>query len=96
VPHDRLTRQIKTAELLSSLGAGILGGGVFLLFADRLAPYAAYTVVIGIAAHSVGMYRKHQLEARSSINTAWWSAALYWGCWAALAGSIALLVARSI
>lgn len=82
---------IKRAELLSGLGAGVLGAGLALLVPQLLAPYAAWLLVSGVVAHGVGMTLKHRLERAVRVEAPWerW---LFWGCWAILA-AIAVAVA---
>ena len=55
----------KRAELLSSVGAGVLGAGIALLLAKALAPYAVAILLIGLGAHAYGMFEKHQLERQA-------------------------------
>src|SRR3989304_4015582 len=57
--------RIKRAELLSSIGAGVLGGGIALLLAKFLAPYAIPILLLGLISHAIGMSRKHGLEQQS-------------------------------
>jgi len=44
--------QTKRAELLSSVGTGVLGGGLALLFAEILKGYALVTLIVGLAMHA--------------------------------------------
>jgi len=53
--------RVKKAELLSSLGAGVLGAGIALLLPNQLAPYAILILLLGLVSHAVGMSQKHQL-----------------------------------
>jgi hypothetical protein len=76
--------QMKRAELLSSLGAGVLGAGIALLLANLLANYAIPILLLGIVAHMVGMSQKHALEQQGNTSV-WWVEGLYWFCWLALA-----------
>ncbi len=76
---------IKRAELLSSLGAGVLGAGIALLLANILANYAIPILLLGLVAHTVGMSRKHSLEQQVNQTRVWWVEGLYWFCWLALA-----------
>lgn len=68
----------KKAELLSSVGAGVLGAGIALLFANLLAPYAVAILLVGLLAHSWGMFQKHWLEKQAESVRLWWAEALYW------------------
>ncbi len=86
--------QIKRAELLSSLGAGILGAGIALLLLRLLAPYAIPILLLGLISHSVGMSRKHKFERQGASARIWWAEALYWFCWIALAALLIFVIIR--
>ncbi len=86
--------RIKKAELLSSIGAGVLGAGIALLLARIIAPYAIPILLLGLAAHSIGMFQKHQLEGQGEHIRIWWIEALYWFCWLALAALLIFIVVR--
>ena len=92
-PHGLNVRSIKRAELTSSVGAGILGGGLGVLTARWLQPSAIPILAVGIAMHAWGMYDKHRLEA-GELRSLWWSALLYWVCWVILVALIVLVVVR--
>ncbi len=83
---------LKRAELLSSVGAGVLGAGLALFFTDTLGPHKLAILIFGLVAHAVGMFRKHQLERQNSIIRVWWSEALYWICWLGLVGLLLIIV----
>jgi hypothetical protein len=87
--HTTITKEntgpIKRAELLSSLGAGVLGAGIALLLAKFLAYYAIPIILLGLVSHTIGMSRKHSLEQQGSQTRVWWVEGLYWFCWLALA-----------
>jgi hypothetical protein len=86
--HERL----KELELLGGLGGALLGGGVALLFAQWLRPYALPAVIVGIVAHGWAMYQKHRLErADTNVKPPTWETAAYWGCWL-LIGALALYI----
>jgi membrane-bound ClpP family serine protease len=74
----------KRAELLSSVGAGVLGGGLVLLFAEALKPYATAILLVGLGTHAWGMFQKHQIERRGQNVAVWWAEVLYWFCWLVL------------
>lgn len=93
---DQPIAQIKRAELLSSIGAGVLGAGIALLWASILAPYAVPILLLGLLAHAGGMYKKHQLERHGESTRIWWVEALYWLCWLGLAGLLIFILVRSI
>lgn len=86
--------RIKKAELLSSIGAGVLGAGIALLLATSLAPYAISTLLLGLLSHAVGMFQKHGLEQQGEVVRIWWVDALYWFCWVALAALLLFIVVR--
>ena len=78
----------KKAELLASVGAGVLGAGIALLFATVLAPFAVAILAAGLLAHAWGMYQKHLLERHAVLAKVWWAEMLYWFCWLALAALV--------
>lgn len=88
------TARVKKAELLSSLGAGILGAGIALLLPNQLAPYAIAILLLGLISRAVGMFQKHGLEQQGEVRRVWWAEALYWLCWLALAALLLLIVIR--
>ncbi|MCK6584747.1 MAG: hypothetical protein L6Q49_16760 [Anaerolineales bacterium] len=90
---EHLSR-IKKAELLSSVGAGVLGGGITLLLAKFLTPYAIPILLIGLISHTAGMSRKHGLEGQSQTVRLGWAEALYWSCWLALIGLLIFILVR--
>lgn len=90
---EQLSR-IKRAELLSSIGAGVLGGGIALLLAKFLAPYSIPILLLGLISHAAGMSRKHGLEGQSQSVRLGWAEALYWFCWLALAALLIFIVVR--
>lgn len=85
----------KRAELLSTVGAGVLGAGLALLIAEQLAPYAVAILIVGLAAHAWGMLWKHQLESQAATARLWWAELLYWSCWVALAVLVVVIAVRS-
>jgi polyferredoxin len=87
---------MKRAELLSTLGAGVLGFGIALLLPNLLAGYAFPVLVIGILAHVVGMYQMRSLEQEANRPRAAWMDALYWFCWLILAALFVYLGVRAI
>ena len=86
--------RIKKAELLSSMGAGVLGAGIALLLPYQLAPYALPILLLGLISHAVGMSQKHGLEQQGKLVRVWWAEALYWSCWLALAVLLVFIVIR--
>ena len=86
--------RVKRAELLSSLGAGVLGAGLALLLPNQLAPYAIPILLLGLISHAVGMSQKHGLEQKGEVARVWWAEALYWLCWLALGALFVFIVIR--
>lgn len=80
----RASSQLKRAEVLSGVGAGVLGAGLALLFAHALAPYAVPLLLVGLLSHGWGMYAKHRLEAAEGVGVPRWAAWLYGACWVLL------------
>lgn len=76
---------VKAAEIASGLGAVVLGMGMALVLPEQLRDHAGLFLVVGVGVHGVGMSLKYRLDMRSGTPR-WWDRALFWGCWAALAG----------
>ena len=83
----RASSRLKRAELLSGVGAGVLGAGLALLFARPLERYAVPLLLLGLISHGWGMYAKHRLEVADGVELPPWAAWLYWGCWVLLVGA---------
>ena len=94
-PSEHIAR-VKRAELLSSLGAGVLGAGIVLLLPNQLAPYAIPILLVGLISHAVGMSQKYGLEQQGEVVRVWWAEVLYWLCWIALAALLLFLVVRQL
>jgi hypothetical protein len=82
---------IKSAELVSGLGAIVLGVGIGLLVPMPLRIHALPLLAAGVLVHGAGMSLKYRLEARQG-EALWWETALFWLCWAILAVLAAWLV----
>lgn len=87
---DRRAR-LKSAELLSSTGALVLGAGLGAALSTYIGSVAIPLLVAGIASHGWGMLQKHRLEAMEDYAPARWEMPLYWICWAALAVLLLLI-----
>jgi hypothetical protein len=74
--------QMKKADLASSIGAALLGGGVGVLAAQYFVPYAVPILITGAVLHAWGMLERHRLDA--AAPRVWWSEGLYWLCWGIL------------
>ena len=74
----------KAAELLSGLGAIVLGAGLALVAPGWLRRYGVPVLVVGLVVHGTGMSLKYRRQTRQGPPL-WWERLLYWGCWAGLA-----------
>jgi hypothetical protein len=93
-----VSARIKSAELLSGIGAVVLGLGLGLLAPMPMQRFALPLLGTGVLLHGAGMTLKHRLEI-GEREPQWWELAVFWACWAgmlATLGSVAyLLVAPS-
>jgi hypothetical protein len=83
-PSHRYIDHRARAELLGSVGAGVLGAGLALLFRETLAAVAVPLLVVGGAMHVLGMYQKHHLDAAMAAAAPRWTTWAYLGLLAAL------------
>jgi hypothetical protein len=86
--------RLKRAELMSGVGALVLGVGLRALFPDWFASTAGFIVLSGVVVHPFGMWDKHRLEAQAHAESGPWVVALYWVCWLLLAAVVALPFVR--
>ncbi len=91
-----VNEQVKRAELTSSVGAGILGGGITLLLSEFLLAYALPILLLGLLTHTWGMYHKHRLQADSTAPRIRWAEWAYWACWIALVGLGVYIVFKNL
>ena len=82
--EDSKSRRIKKAEILGGVGAVILGMGIGSFFSSLLGTSALVLLIVGLAAHALGMFEKHRVENESAARRVWWSELLYWMCWTAM------------
>ena len=87
------TSAYKRADLMSTLGAALLGGGLALLLVDRLEAWAVQLTFLGLVVHAGGMFYKHRLEAGPVPG---WTKALYWLCWLVLIATAIWIIAVQI
>lgn len=87
-------RSLERVELVSAAGVALVGAGLALLFADRLAPFTVPILSFGLVIHGVAMFGKRRIERRANLPGERWIDALYWVCWLALAGFGLLVFAR--
>jgi hypothetical protein len=85
---SRYIDQRARAELLSSVGAGVLGAGLALLFRDFLVAMMVPLLAVGGAMHVLGMYQKHHLDASEATAGPGWPVWAYWTCWLLLFGLV--------
>lgn len=85
---DGSSNQTKRLDLLSGVGAGVLGAGIALLLAPWLRPFAVPALLIGILAHGWAMYAKGKLERQANIQQPKWAVIAEWLCWLMLTGLI--------
>lgn len=84
---------IKRADLLSSIGAGVIGVGIGVMLANILAGYTLPILLLGLISHSLGMFQKHRLEQGRYVHIVWIES-VYWLCWLALAVLLVYIVIR--
>jgi drug/metabolite transporter (DMT)-like permease len=79
----------RIAELMSGVGALVLGVGIgsYLPLFGRSA--ALVVIVLGAVLHSVGMVEVHRLEAGTRLPR--WTTGVYVVCWLLLAAGAILL-----
>ena len=75
---------VKAAELVSGMGAIVLGAGAALMLPELLRAYALPLLAGGAFVHCLGMTLKVRLELRDGPPL-WWEQALFWLCWLGLA-----------
>lgn len=93
-PENRNNTRLKQAELMSSLGAGLLGFGLGAMVAPFVADLALLVLVAGVLMHGWGMYNKHANERTLGQPQTLWMKALYWSCWLFLAVLAAIVIIR--
>jgi uncharacterized membrane-anchored protein len=74
----------KAADLLSGLGAIVLGAGLALVAPAWLRSYGIPTLIVGLLVHGTGMSLKYRFESRQKEPLCW-ERLLFWSCWACLA-----------
>lgn len=80
--------EIKRLNLLGGIGAGVLGGGLALLFSEWLKPFTIPALVLGIVAHGWAMFQKSRLEQLDGIASPRWAEIAERVCWLTLAGLV--------
>lgn len=82
---EPLQNRLKKVDLLGSLGAGILGAGLALLFAHSLTRFAFPALLIGILVHGWAMFEKGRIEKLEHWVVPKWAILAQRGCWIILA-----------
>jgi Mn2+/Fe2+ NRAMP family transporter len=90
---EKKQNRLKRLDLLSGLGAGVLGAGIALSFAYRLESYAVPILLVGLIAHGWAMFAKGRLERQAQIERPKWTVVAEWACWLLLAALGIYLVA---
>lgn len=93
---DITQKRLKKLELLGSLGAGILGAGIALVFVRWLQPYALALLTVGILSHGWAMWAKNRLERQSNIAEPAWVIAAEWICWLMIASLLIYVIVLSV
>lgn len=73
------------AQLLSTVGAALLGAGLALFAAGWLSDWKYVLAAVGLLVHSLGMYGKRAADKRGGRPRPLWEEAAYWSCWVLLA-----------
>ena len=81
---SKTERRVRFAELMSSVGAGVLGMGIGVLATNYLKKFGLLILGAGLLIHAWGMTEKHRLENRNGAPRVLWSTLLYWICWLVL------------
>ncbi len=88
--------KLKRLELLGGLGAGILGAGLALLFAEHIKQFAIPLLLLGIVSHGWTMFQKGRLELQAGIGQPRWADAAEWACWIMMAGLLVYIAYRML
>jgi hypothetical protein len=84
--HTQSSRE-RFAELTSSLGAGILGAGLGILFAPYLPGLSLPLLFLGGSMHAFGMWDMRRMErSGAQASRPLWALLPYWICWLVLIG----------
>lgn len=87
--RNRYGAQRARAELFGSIGAGVLGAGLALLFRQPLAAFTVPFLAVGGIVHALAMLEKHRLDATSATVVPRWTQWTYLLCWILLLGLLA-------
>ena len=84
--NARGDRAVNASLLLSTVGAGVAGIGIGVFADGRLENAGVPILVIGLAAHVVGMVARRRIQSAQLYRPVLWEQIAYWGCWAAIVG----------
>lgn len=84
--------RVKRAQLLSGVGAVVLGIGLGILLSNFLKIYALPVLITGLVMHALGMFMQHKFDNESTTVRLWWAEILYWLCWFVLLGIIIYVI----
>lgn len=93
---DTGQRRWKQLELLSGLGAGILGAGMALMLVQWLQPFALPLLMVGIVSHGWAMLAKKRVERQANMQQPTWAKVAEWACWVMIVGMIAYVIVLSL
>ena len=92
--NSALASRERLAELTSGSGALVLGLGLGSVAGDRLGDFSLILIVVGLLAHSWGMFDKQRTRRETQTSNPRWSSAAYWICWVLLGGVAFAVLAR--
>lgn len=76
---------VKRMEILSGVGAGVIGFALGLLTPSTFDSLAVLVLFLGAVMHGYGMYRKHVMQTNLGGKVPTWSPVVEGGCWLFLA-----------
>jgi hypothetical protein len=81
----------KNAELLSLIGAAIVGVAIGVWLATPLRPFWSALLAVGLIVHAVGMSVSHRIDRIEAPLPRIWQT-LYLACWMTIAGVLLFLL----
>lgn len=96
ITGDLVSLNQNAARLLSTTGATIAGVGFGVVFAEALTAVGTAALVVGLAAHGVGMIASREAPAPAGQSRARWETIAYWLCWLLIAGLIGYLAGDAV
>lgn len=92
----RNQQRIKRLDLLGGVGAGVLGAGLALIFAEWLKPFAVAALLLGALSHGWAMFQKARLERQAGVVQPLWAHVAEWACWVMLICLFAVIAYRTM